>query len=494
MESLQHCELLTTGQMYDADRAAISAGSTGERLMEAAGGAVVAEIRRRWASRAVLIVCGPGNNGGDGFVIARLLKEEGWPVRLALLGERDALAGDARLNADRWDGDVLPLSVDVLDGAALYVDALFGAGLARPLDGVALEVISALAESEVPCVAVDVPSGVHGDTGMVLGRAVTADLTVTFFRRKPGHMLMPGRARSGEIVVADIGIPADVLVRVAPKTYANTPGLWLPDFPWPRAEDHKYTRGHAVIAGGTAMTGAGRLASWAARRVGAGLVTVAGSPEVLPHYTADAPGLLTLPFRTADEFAGILSDPRKNAVLIGPGGGVSRITHDIVLAAAGAGKTLVLDADALTAFSESPGDLFDVLRGASAVLTPHEGEFSRLFKMTGDKLTRAIKAAEMANAVILLKGADTVIAAPDGRAAINSNAPPTLATAGAGDVLAGTILGLTAQGMAPFEAACAAAWLSGDIATAFGPGLLAEDIYQGIPGSLARLQTMVRQN
>ena len=493
MASVYHHELLTTAQMYDADAAAIAAGISGECLMEAAGAAVVSEIRRRWASRPVLIVCGPGNNGGDGFVVARMLKAEGWPVTLALLGGRDSLLGDARLNADRWDGDIVPLSVDVLEGAGLVVDALFGAGLTRPLDGVALAFISALANTEVPCVAVDVPSGVHGDTGMVLGSAVFADLTVTFFRRKPGHLLLPGRSRSGEVVVADIGIPGCVIDIIKPATHANTPGLWLPDFPWPRAEAHKYTRGDALIAGGSAMTGAGRLASWGARRVGAGLVTVAGRPEVLSQYTADAPGLLTLPFRTAEEFADILADERKNAVLIGPGGGVSRTTHDIVIAAAQAGKMLVIDADALTAFTEAPGELFMALKGTKSVLTPHEGEFSRLFKMTGEKLTRARKAAEMANAVILLKGADTVIAAPDGRAAINFNAPPTLATAGAGDVLAGTILGLMAQGMPPFEAACAAAWLSGDIATAFGPGLVAEDICAGIPGSLARLQKMTRQ-
>ena len=481
-------ELLTTAQMYEADRCAISGGISGERLMEAAGAAVVAEIRRRWASRPVLIMCGPGNNGGDGFVVARMLDAEGWPVTLALLGDKGKLEGDARLNADRWEGDIVPLSSDLLDGAALIVDALFGAGLTRPLEGVAQAVISALADTDVPCVAVDIPSGVHGDTGMVLGSAVSADLTVTFFRRKPGHLLMPGRARSGEVVIADIGIPEVVLDSINRQTHANTPGLWLADFPWPRAEDHKYTRGHAVIAGGAAMAGAGRLASWAARRIGAGLVTVAASPEVLPQYTADAPGLMTLPFRTADEFAEILVDDRKNAVLIGPGGGVSRTTHDIVLAAANAGKAVVIDADALTAFREAPGELFGALEGGNSVLTPHEGEFSRLFKMTGDKLSRARKAAEQANAVVLLKGADTIVAAPDGRATINFNAPPTLATAGAGDVLAGTILGLMAQGMPPFGAAAAAAWLSGDIASAFGPGLLAEDICAGIPGSLAGLK------
>lgn len=491
MDNSRNSELLTVEQMYAADAAAVAAGISAEQLMEAAGNAVVTQIRRRWASRNVVVLCGPGNNGGDGFVIARLLHDAGWPVTVALLGEKDALEGEARLNAGRWPGAVEPLSPDILAGMELCVDALFGAGLSRPLEGRALDVLSRLDQSEIPCVAVDVPSGIHGDTGMVLGGAAAADLTVTFFRMKPGHLLMPGRARSGEVVVADIGIPDEVLGEIAPSAYANVPGLWLADFPWPRAEGHKYTRGHAVIAGGASMTGAGRLASWAARRTGTGLVTVAASPDVLPQYTADAPGLLTLPFRTAEEFDDILADPRKNAVLVGPGGGVSRTTHDIVLAAAARGKVLVIDADALTVFEPSPQDLFDGLEGLPAVITPHEGEFSRLFKMTGDKLTRARKAAALSHAVVLLKGADTVIAAPDGRAAINFNAPPTLATAGAGDVLAGTIVGLAAQGMPPFEAACAAAWISGDAASAFGPGLVAEDVYAEMPASLARLKSSI---
>lgn len=494
MSTSQYRELLTVAQMYAADSAAIAGGVAAERLMEAAGNAVATEIRRRWASRNTVVLCGPGNNGGDGFVIARLLKDAGWPVTLALLGTREALKGEARLNAERWPGPIETLSAEVVSGAELCIDALFGAGLSRPLDGAALEVINRMDESGIPCVAVDIPSGIHGDTGMVLGGAATADLTVTFFRAKPGHLLMPGRARSGELAVADIGIPDAVLETIAPRTFANVPSLWNDSFPWPRPEGHKYTRGHAVIAGGPSMVGAGRLACWAARRVGAGLVTVASSPDVLPQYTADAPGLLTLPFRTSDEFSEILDDPRKNAVLVGPGGGVSRTTHDIVLASAAQGKTLVLDADALTVFESSPTELFAALGDISCVLTPHEGEFSRLFKMTGDKLSRARKAAAQAKAIVLLKGADTVIAAPDGRAAINFNAPPSLATAGAGDVLSGTILGLVAQGMPAFEASCAAAWISGDVASAFGPGLVAEDIYQGIPASLARLQGLARKN
>lgn len=485
--NLEGPELLTVAQMYAADAAAIAEGVSADALMEAAGRSVATEIRRRWASRKTVVLCGPGNNGGDGFVIARLLGEAGWPVSVAMVGDTSSLKGEAAANAGRWTGTVVPLSVDALDDCELCVDALFGAGLSKPLEGGVLATISRVADMKIPVVAVDMPSGIHGDTGMVLGGALSADLTVTFFRMKPGHLLMPGRARSGEVVVSDIGIPQSVLGQIAPHAFANISDLWRKEFPWPTAEGHKYTRGHAVIAGGTTMIGAGRLASWAARRAGAGLVTVAASPEALPQYSADAPGLLTLPFRTADEFREIIGDERKNAVLVGPGGGISRTTHDIVLASAKQGKSLVIDADALTAFATDPQELFTALKDTSSVLTPHEGEFSRLFKMTGDKLTRARKAAEEANSVILLKGADTVIAAPDGRAAINFNAPPTLATAGSGDVLAGTILGLAAQGMPPFEAACASAWLSGDAADAFGPGLVAEDIVAGIPGALKRL-------
>jgi NAD(P)H-hydrate epimerase len=352
-----------------------------------------------------------------------------------------------------------------------------------------LQVITRLKEMDIPVVAVDIPSGIDGDTGMLLGGAVSADLTVTFFRMKPGHLLMPGRAYSGELVVADIGIPKSVLGGIKPAVFANIPEFWRDVFPWPGIEGNKYTRGHAVVVGGPAMAGAGRLACWAARRSGAGLVTVAARPDVLPQYAADAPGLLTSPFCSVAEFEEIIADKRKNAVLVGPGGGVSRTTRDIVLAAAKHGKSLVVDADGLTVFGTNPAELFEALKEVQSVLTPHEGEFSRLFSLSGDKLTRVQKAAIKANSTILLKGSDTVIASPDGRAAINFNAPPTLATAGSGDVLAGVILGLIAQGMPSFEASCAAAWLTGEAGAAFGPGLVAEDIVSGIPGSLEQLRS-----
>ncbi len=479
--------LLTVGEMSRADAAAIAGGIAGERLMEAAGGAVADEIRRRWSPRPVAALCGPGNNGGDGFVVARLLARAGWDVRIALLGERGKLKGDAALNAGRWDGPVAPLAPEALDGADLVVDAVFGAGLARALDGAARATIEAIGARGLACIAVDVPSGVHGDTGEVMGAAARCALTVTFFRLKPGHLLLPGRVLCGETVCADIGIPDAVLDDIAPSTFANGPELWGDRFPWPRLDDHKYSRGHAVVAGGAEMTGAARLASRAAMRVGAGLVTVAAPPDAHAIYATALEHVIVKSVADADAFQALIADPRRNAVLVGPGAGVAASTRDAVLAALGGGKRTVLDADAVTVFRDDPETLFAALGNAPAVLTPHDGEFVRLFDATGDKLARTRRAAAKCRAVVLLKGADTVIAAPDGRAVINRNAPPTLATAGTGDVLAGLVLGLLAQHVAPFEAACMAAWLHGEAASRFGPGLVSADLPEALPGVLRDL-------
>lgn len=462
----------------------------GAALMEAAGAAVVEQIRGRWAIRPVAVLCGPGNNGGDGFVVARLLAQAGWPVTLALLGSRDVLAGDARLNADLWDGPIHDLTPAVLDGAELVVDAIFGAGLNRPPTGDARATIEALNLGDAPCISVDMPSGVHGDSGAVPGAAARARLTVTFFRRKPGHLLMPGRDMAGDVVVADIGISSKVLTGISPRTFANQPSLWLDRFPWPKASDHKYSRGHALIAGGTEMTGAARLAARGAMRIGAGICTVASRPEVSSIYAADNPGILTRPVSNAAEFAALLNDERKNAVLVGPGGGVNRTTRDMALAALAAGRATVLDADGLTVFSDDPAVLHRAIVGAPCLITPHDGEFRRIFRHVGDRLSRARAAAAECGAVVLLKGVDTVIASPDGRAAINGNAPPDLATAGAGDVLAGIALGLLAQGVDPFDAGCMAAWVHGEAARAFGPGLIAEDIPDGLPAIMGALRQL----
>ena len=473
--------LLSVAEMYAADAAAIEAGTPGLALMENAGRAVAHAITRRWAPRPVSVLCGPGNNGGDGFVVARLLEAAGWPVRLGLLGSRDRLTGDAAAMAARWAHPVEPLDPALLEGAPLVVDALFGAGLSRALDGPARALAEASVERGLACVAVDMPSGIHGDTGAPLGRCFDATLTVTFGRRKCGHLLLPGRQRAGDLVVADIGIPLAVIDALDIRVHENDPLLWRARLPRPRPGDHKYSRGHALVVGGDgAHSGAARLAARAALRAGAGLVTVHAPDAALPVYAAQLTAVMVGSRAALDE---ALADERKNALLIGPGCGVTAATREQTLRALGAGKRCVLDADALTAFEDDPAALFAAL-GPEAVLTPHEGEYRRLFSRQGDKLARARAAAAACGAVVVLKGADSVIAAPDGRAAINANAPPTLATAGAGDVLAGLILGLAAQDMPAFEAAAAAVWLHGAAAAAFGPGLIAEDLAEMLPGVL----------
>lgn len=492
--SLSHqAALLTIAEMARADDITIASGIPGETLMEAAGKAVATEIMARWQPTPVVVICGPGNNGGDGLVAARHLADAGWEVTVALMGARDALKGDAATHAARWQGAVVPLQASVLDGAGLVVDALIGAGLTRDIEGEARAVIEAVNGRAIPCVGVDMPSGINGDDGAVHGAAPRCALTVTFFRKKPGHLLLPGRELCGETVTAHIGIPDAVLDEIQPQTYENTPALWLADFPWPRPGDHKYSRGHVIVGGGAEMTGAARLAARGALRAGAGLVTIAALPEAIPIYAVYMPAVLTAKVSNPADFAAVIKDPRRNTVLLGPGYGVNAATRAHVLAALGAGKRCVLDADALTVFQDRPEDLFDAISGAEAcVLTPHEGEFARLFPEIaageGGKLARARAAARASGAHVLYKGHDTVIAAPDGRAVINANAPASLATGGAGDVLAGLIAGLLAQGMAPLGAAAAATWLHGAAAAAFGPGLIAEDLPDLIPVQLGNLK------
>ena len=476
--------LISVAEMYAADAAAARAGTPGLTLMENAGRAVAHAVTRRWAPRPVALLCGPGNNGGDGFVAARLLADAGWPVRLGLLGARERLTGDAAAMAARWEGPVEPLAPALLDGAPLVVDALFGAGLTRPLAGAALALAEESAARGLPCAAVDIPSGIHGDSGAALGGAFRAALTVTFGRRKTGHLLLPGRLCTGELVCADIGIPPAALAAGEARVHENAPALWRALLPAPAPDGHKYSRGHALVVGGDgAHSGAARLAARAALRAGAGLVTVHAPEAALPVYAAQLTAVMVA---STVDLAAALADERRNALLIGPGCGVSPATRERTLRALGAGKRCVLDADALTAFRGEPAALFAAL-GPDAVLTPHEGEYRRLFSHQGDKLARARAAARESGAVVALKGADSVIAAPDGRAAINANAPPTLATAGTGDVLAGFILGLLAQGMPAFEAAAAGVWLHGAAAAAFGPGLIAEDLSETLPRVLRGL-------
>ncbi|MBX9829424.1 MAG: NAD(P)H-hydrate dehydratase [Xanthobacteraceae bacterium] len=489
-------ELLTTAEMATADRLTIEGGTPGIRLMEQAGRAVADAVTRH-SSGAVCVVAGPGNNGGDGFVCARILAERGYPVRLLLLGERDKLKGDAAEASRSFKGAVEPAEPAGLAGADLIVDALFGAGLDRPLSGAALTMIEAINAADAAVVAVDLPSGINGTSGAVMGAAVEASETVTFFRRKPGHVLLPGRLHCGTVEVADIGIPDSVLPRIAPRIFANAPTLWSAKFPVPGPGGHKYGRGHAVVVSGDqSHTGAARLAARGALRAGAGLVTLASPREALAVNAAASLAVMVRPLGGAPELSAMLADPRLNTVVLGPGGGVGAPMRDMVLAALAGDRAVVLDADALTSFAETPETLFAAIkvRGASpTVLTPHEGEFARLFKTEPQaadipsKYDRARQAAEASAAVVLLKGSDTVVAEPGGRGSITENAPPWLATAGSGDVLAGFIAGLLAQGMPAFEAASAATWLHGETGSEAGPGLIAEDLPDALRAVYRRL-------
>ncbi|MBS0535514.1 MAG: NAD(P)H-hydrate dehydratase [Proteobacteria bacterium] len=487
-------ELLSTAEMAEADRLTIMSGTPGPTLMEHAGDAVAAAVGTE--HRRVLVVAGPGNNGGDGFVAARLLSERGHEVTVLLVGDVARLKGDALAAFERWRGATVPASPDALQGCDIIIDALFGAGLDRPVEGLARAMIEAMNASGKPIVAVDLPSGINGTTGAVMGVAVKATRSVTFFRRKPGHLLLPGRLHCRSVTVADIGIPASVLGAIKPRTFANGPDLWRERFPVPRVDGHKYSRGHAVVvSGGLSTTGAARLAARGALRAGAGLVTIASPGEALAVNAAGNLAIMVRPVDGAAELSAFLADKRHNAVLLGPGGGVGLPMRDQVRAALESSAAVVLDADALTSFADDPGLLWGAIRNGTAavVLTPHGGEFYRLFKSIVDdaqlhsKLERAREAARVSGAVVLFKGPDTVVAAPDGRASIADNAPPYLATAGAGDVLAGMIAALLAQGMGDFEAASAAAWLHGEAAAVFGPGLIAEDLPEVLPAVYRRL-------
>lgn len=497
-------ELVTTAQMRAADAHAIASGIAGTTLMERAGAAVASAILARWAPRPAAILCGPGNNGGDGYVIARLLAQNGWPVEVFALGEVAALKGDAAHMARLWTGTVNPLEAFRAERSALVVDALFGSGLSRPLDGMPQEVSRSLSESDCVVVAVDVPSGVHGDHGAVEGRYVEADLTVTFHRLKAAHLFHPARAACGEIVLADIGIPdgwregAGALPEIVQLLRTT-----LPDTGHDSAT-HKHRKGRlCVLAGPPGATGAARLSAMAGFKAGAGLVTLLCPPASLMEAASASLAVMTKSIREED-FAKTLSLHRAAALVIGPGAGLNETLKERVLAALSTGIPAVLDADGLSIFAEDQKALFAALHDR-AVLTPHTGEFERLFPgllaASINSIDAARQAAQRAGAIVLLKGPATVIAHPDGRIAVNIHASGRLATAGTGDVLAGLIGALLAQGIAPFQAAQSAAFIHGEAGYHLPPGGTAEDLLDLIPAALeslwreqARLTALARLN
>lgn len=490
-------ELLTTAEMAEADRMAIAAGTAGIDLMENAGAAVADAVSAQPAGRKVHVLAGPGNNGGDGFVAAQLLAARGYAVRVLLVGDRGRLNGDAAIAAERWSGSIEPADPAAMGGADIVVDAMFGAGLDRAVEGLPRAMIEAVNAMAKPVVAVDLPSGINGDSGAAMGAAVKATATVTFFRRKPGHLLLPGRLHCGRLRVADIGIPERVLGTIRPRTFANEPPLWSQQLPRLMADSHKYSRGHVVVvSGGLDSTGAARLAARGALRIGAGVVTIASPRAALPAMAAENLAVMVKPVDGAEELAAFMADRRRNAIVLGPGGGIGEETCAKVMVGLASGAAVVLDADALTSFAGHADRLLGGIAadaGRPVVLTPHSGEFIKLFKELFDKTKLKSKleitktAAGKTMATVLYKGADTVVANVDGRASICAHAPPTLATAGSGDVLAGMIAGLLAQGMPAFEAASAAAWMHGEAALRFGPGLISEDLPDQLPAVLQGL-------
>ena len=469
--------------MRAIDAAAQTDGAPARTLMESAGRAVAEAVAARFTPRPTAVLCGPGMNGGDGWVAAGVLQGLGWPVWVETLTPAERLSGDAAAAAGAWMGETKAIS-PANPGAELYIDALFGAGLARPLEGEAARLARALAPERV--VAVDVPSGLDGDSGKPRGEACfRAGLTVTFVRKKPAHVLFPGRALCGDIVVADIGVSAALVARQKLALWENDPALWRAIFPWPAQEAHKHQCGHVMVAsGGRARSGAARLAARAALRAGAGLVSVLSPPDALAENAAQLTAIMLREAASAEAYA--QAARTAHCLVIGPAFGVSDAHRKPLEAALNASKRcpFVLDADALTLLAP----LVRGALGAGDVLTPHVGEFKRLFPGVLEQACSRIEAARAASAhagaTVLLKGPDTVIAAPDGRAIVNTAGAPWLATAGSGDVLAGLIAGLIGQGMASFEAAAAAAWLHGRAGETLGPGLIAEDIPEIMPGLL----------
>jgi ADP-dependent NAD(P)H-hydrate dehydratase / NAD(P)H-hydrate epimerase len=490
-------EVLTTAEMERADRLTVAAGIPGFALMLSAGQAVAEAAMDLAEQGPILVVAGPGNNGGDGFVAAAELAARGREVSVILLCERDSLQGDAASAARGWKYPVLPFNPQAIGKPALIIDALFGAGLNRTVTGEPHEMIEAINATGVPVLAVDLPSGINGTSAALMGTAIRATETITFFRRKPAHLLLPGRIYCGRVRVADIGIDADVLGEIQPQTFENVPQVWRTSFPIPGIDGHKYTRGHTiVISGDIATTGAARMSARGCLRAGAGLVTLASPRDALAVNAAALTAVMVRPIDTVVEFAELLTDQRLNTCVIGPGAGVSDRTRDFVLTALSGKRSLVLDADALTSFAGAPERLFEAIKASpdpQVVLTPHEGEFPRLFSDISNKhplrskLERVRAAAERSGAVVLLKGPDTVVASPDGRATIAANAPPWLATAGAGDVLAGMIAGLQAQVVAAFAAASIGVWMLGEAAREAGPGLIAEDLPEVLPAVFRHL-------
>lgn len=487
MTSLSDLSLFDPSVMARIDAAAGQSGIPLYDLMERAGQAVAASVLRHYPqAQRFVVLCGGGNNGGDGYVAARALMESGAVVVVHHLGDAGTLRGDARMAFERSGmaplplGDYAPLSGDVV------IDAVFGAGLSRDIPRELARIIEVVTSAKVPVLAVDLPSGLCGRRGVPLGASFRAERTVTFMARKPGHLLMPGRELCGALEVFDIGIPSRILTDHAGSVAENHSLVWRDALPASDIETHKFRRGHLTVFSGPAhATGASRMTALAALKAGAGIVAVAAPRQALDVLSGTLTAVMNAPMDDADDLRLWLDDRRHGAFVLGPGfGDLDKARQFVSLLG---DKAVVLDADAITAFKDHTETLFErITSGAGKfILTPHEGEFARLFPdLAADRVLSKIEKAQVASArsgaVLVYKGADTVIAAPDGRALVNTNAPASLATAGSGDVLAGIIGALLAQGAPAFEAAAAGVWLHGQAGHRAGDGMTAEDLAHAV--------------
>jgi NAD(P)H-hydrate epimerase len=479
--------------MRHADHLTIESGVSGFDLMLSAGQAVANMAHEKWPDLTVIILCGGGNNGGDGLVAGKFLHDMGADVRVFTLKSSLLQKGDAKKASGFWDGKTEKLKnlikANDLSDNVLIIDALFGIGFCGRLNSDVSVALDFVKHKGWPVLAIDVPSGIDGDALTIDPHTLRVVATVTFFRKKICHVLMPTMAQCGEISVHDIGISGDVIGDFDIELYENTPFVWKDRIPQKTSRDHKYNHGHCVILGGAKMTGAARMAANAAMRIGAGACSIVAPDKESAHIYQEAePHLMveSLSLEKAGTFEKHIQDERRNAVLIGPGAGLEDITNlkAAILKTLESDKAVILDADALSCFEDEPQTLLQAMT-AKTIITPHEGEFKRLFPaLEGARLDRVRQAITMTKAVIVLKGADTLIAQNNQPVFVNTHASPHLATAGAGDVLAGMICGLSARRMSAFDGARAACWIHGEASLQCGAGLVAPDLIDEIPAIL----------
>jgi hydroxyethylthiazole kinase-like uncharacterized protein yjeF len=481
-------EILSSTQMSKADSETIKSGIQGLFLMENAGKSVSDFIKSKYNKQKTLVLCGPGNNGGDGFVVARHLKESGWDVKISSLIDKNSYKNDALVMAKRWNDFIIPFEEISVGDYSLIIDAIFGIGLSKEISGTIASVINEVNNKNIDTISIDIPSGIDSNNGAILGTAFKSKYTITFARKKIGHTIYPGKDNCGEVIISDIGIKDNF---IKSNIFENTPELWINDFPFPKPQQHKYDRGHSIIVGGNVESaGAATLSAISALKTGSGLVTVACPPSALLVYASKLTAVMNKPIDSVNSFSSFIDDKRVTSVLIGPGNGVTKTTKEYVLEALKLKKNCVFDADALNVFQDKPEELFKSIY-SDVILTPHEGEFHRLFALEGNKIDRAIQAAKISNCIIVLKGSDTIIAAPNGKVAVNTNAPASLATAGSGDCLAGIITALLANKVDAFKAACIGVWLHSESANLAGPGMTAEDILENIHIALQGLYSQI---